>query len=179
MAEADIPPPLSQGSPRFNALSAIWSLVLGILSFLCLGIFGAIAAIICGHVARSTIRRSGGKLRGEKLALAGLILGYVGFVLNLVLIPTVIVPAAKKAWTEAFDNRATGFTKEIVSADGKERILVPANWKSLPELNEAASLGAGNKFQEEYLIVLSENKADLEDFDLEKHHRFTRDETVA
>jgi hypothetical protein len=179
MAEPDIPPPFAPGPPKFNALSAIWSLVLGILSFFCLGIFGAIAAVICGHVARATIRKSGGLLRGEKLALAGLILGYVSVVLNLILIPTVMVPAAKKAWTEAFDKSATGFTKEIVSADGKERILVPANWKSMPELNEAASVSAGNKFQEEYLIVLSENKADLEDLDLEKHHQFTRDQTVA
>ena len=179
MAEADIPPPLSQAPPKFNALSAIWSLVLGILSFFCLGILGAIAAIICGHVARSSIRKSGGLLGGEKLALAGLILGYVSFVLNVILIPTVLVPAAKKVWKENFDQSATGFTKEIASPDGKEKILVPTNWKSLPELNEMASISAGNKFQEEYLIVLSENKADLEDFGLEKHHQFTRDEAVA
>ena len=178
MAEADIPPPLSPAPAKFNALSAIWSLVLGILSFFCLGIFGAIAAVICGHLARSTIRKSAGQLRGEGLALAGLILGYVGIVVNLILIPTVIVPAAKKAWTERFDNRSTGFNKEIVSADGKERILVPSSWKSLPELNEGASVAAGNKFQEEYLIVLSENKTDLADLDLEKHHQFTRNETV-
>jgi hypothetical protein len=178
MAEADISPPLSPVHPKFNALGAIWSLVLGILSFVCLGIFGAIPAIICGHVARSTIRKSHGLLRGEGLALAGLILGYVALVLNIILIPTVIVPAARKAWTENFDNRSTGFNKEIASADGKERILAPASWKPLPDLNEGASLAAGNKFQEEYLIVLSENKADLEDLDLGKHHQLTREQTV-
>jgi hypothetical protein len=178
MAEADIPPSLSPVPPKFNALGAIWSLVLGILSFMCLGIFGAIPAIICGHVARSTIRKSNGLLRGEGLALAGLILGYVALVLNIILIPIVIIPAAKKVWTENFDNRSTGFEKEIASADGKERILAPASWKSLPGLHESASVSAGSKFQEEYLIVLSENKADLEDFDLKKHHELTRDQTV-
>ncbi len=178
MAEADIPSPLSPLPPKSNALGAIWSLVLGILSLVCLGIFGAIPAIICGHVARSTIRKSRGLLGGEGLALAGLILGYFALVLNIILIPTIIIPAAKKAWTENFDNRSTGFDKEIASADGKERIVAPSSWKSLPDLNEAAAVAAGNKFQEEYLIVLSENKADLEDLDLKKHHEFTRDHTV-
>ena len=41
---------------------------------------GAIAAIVTGHIARSQIRRSGES--GDGMALAGLILGYVGLVLS-------------------------------------------------------------------------------------------------
>lgn len=57
-----------------TSVLAIVSLVLGIL-----GIFfiGSIAAIICGHIARSQIRKSNGEQTGDGLALAGLILGYL------------------------------------------------------------------------------------------------------
>jgi hypothetical protein len=134
----------------------------------CGGIPVAIPAVICGHVARSAIRKSRGEKGGEGFALAGLILGYVAIVLNLILIPTVLVPAVKKAFNEYYGD--TGSTQVIASAEGTERILAPRNWRPLPDLNEAASVAAGNKLAEEYLIVLSENKADLADSSLEKHH---------
>ena len=59
-----------------TAGSAIASMVLGILSLATCFITG-VPAIICGHVARSKIRRSGGVYSGDGLAVAGLILGYV------------------------------------------------------------------------------------------------------
>lgn len=62
---------------------AVASLVLGILW---LGGLGSIAAIVLGHIARTEIRQHGGS--GGGLALAGVILGYVGLallVVNLVL----------------------------------------------------------------------------------------------
>jgi ABC-type thiamin/hydroxymethylpyrimidine transport system permease subunit len=69
-------------TPRTSAL-AVWSLVLGILGIL--GILGmipfgipSIAAIICGHLSRRKIRKSGGLLEGKGIAMAGLILGYLG-----------------------------------------------------------------------------------------------------
>lgn len=46
--------------------------------------FGAIIAVVCGHVARSQIRKTGEE--GDSMALAGLILGYIGLA-----IPTLIV----------------------------------------------------------------------------------------
>jgi uncharacterized protein DUF4190 len=178
MVEPALPPPVPPAPAKRNAASAVWSLVLGILSFLCAGIFAAIPAVICGHVARSAIRKSRGELTGEGLALTGLILGYVAILLNLILIPAIVIPAFKKVWAERYDTASTGFTNEIASADGKERITAPATWKSIPGLNESASVAAGNKIQDEYLIVLSENKADLANFTLEKHHQFTRDHTL-
>jgi len=50
---------------------AIWSLVLGIMGMVllvvCIGPLFAIPAIICGHLAYSRVRRSGGVLKGEWL----------------------------------------------------------------------------------------------------------------
>jgi hypothetical protein len=56
--------------------NAVASLVLGILGFLGLGIITGIPAVICGHVARSQIKKSRIPLKGSGLALAGLIMGY-------------------------------------------------------------------------------------------------------
>ena len=79
---------------------AVVSLVLGILGLACIGPFGAIPAVICGHVAKSRIKSSGGSLQGDGLALAGLILGYVSIGLMIVLMPLYIaiaVPGFMKA----------------------------------------------------------------------------------
>src|SRR6516225_3482216 len=78
MADETPPPPQPalQSVARI-APSAIWSLILAILSFTCGWLFTAIPAIICGHVARAKIRKSGGTLEGKNIAIAGLILGYI------------------------------------------------------------------------------------------------------
>jgi hypothetical protein len=75
-----------QAPPRTSPL-AVWSLVLGILSLLCFSFITGIPAIICGHMGRSKIRDSQGALKGEGLALAGLILAYISiaiFVLGMI-----------------------------------------------------------------------------------------------
>lgn len=171
------PPPVPPVTSR-SAPAAVWSLVLGILSFvlLCGGFITAIPAIICGHVGRSTVRRSGGALGGMGLATTGLILGYIALALNIIFIPALLIPVLVKAGHEAREAgyRSSSATRETVSADGKSRIEIPKDWKKLNELNDAAEIQAGNKTREQYLIVISENKADLSDFTLSKHHQTTR-----
>ncbi len=79
---------------------AVTSLVLGILGFFCLGPLGAIPAVICGHVAMSRIRASAGTLQGEGMALAGLIMGYVGIALMVLVLPmfaAIAIPSFVKA----------------------------------------------------------------------------------
>jgi hypothetical protein len=56
---------------------AIASLVLGILGWVPCGI-GSVLAIVFGFIARSQIRASGGRQGGDGLAIAGLILGFLG-----------------------------------------------------------------------------------------------------
>ena len=65
------------------------SMVLGILSFLLLGLFTAIPAVICGHIAKSKIKSDPENLKGEGKALAGLIMGYI----VIALIPVAILAA--------------------------------------------------------------------------------------
>lgn len=79
----------SQAPPATPTTSglAIVSLICGILFF----IFpSALAAIIFGHISQSDIRRSGGRKTGAGMALAGLILGYIG----VAIIPIILILAA-------------------------------------------------------------------------------------
>ena len=72
--------------PPTNGL-AIAALVCGVGGFV-IGL-SFIPAIICGHLARRQIRQTGEQ--GAGLALAGLILGYVGIALFIVLIAVFVV----------------------------------------------------------------------------------------
>ena len=61
---------------------AVVSLVFGIMAWCVLPFVGAIVAIICGHLARSEIRRRpvDSRPEGDGMAVAGLVLGYVQLV---------------------------------------------------------------------------------------------------
>jgi hypothetical protein len=68
---------MSTAYPRTSSL-AIVSLIFGILAYVCLPFVGALIAVICGHSARSEIRRAPpGSIDGDGLALTGLILGWI------------------------------------------------------------------------------------------------------
>lgn len=69
----------SYPSTATTSTLAIVSLVFGILTWAVLPFIGAIVAIVCGHLARSEIRRApvGTVMEGNGMALAGLILGYL------------------------------------------------------------------------------------------------------
>jgi hypothetical protein len=49
-------------------------------------------AVVFGHLARSQIRKSAGRQKGAGLALAGLILGYLG-VAFLLFVLLIVIPA--------------------------------------------------------------------------------------
>ncbi len=76
-------------APPTNGL-AIAALVCGVGGFV-IGV-SFIPAIICGHLARAQIRRTGEQ--GGGMALAGLIIGYVGIALFAVLVAGFIVIAS-------------------------------------------------------------------------------------
>lgn len=66
---------------RTTSSLAVASLVLGVLAWCMLPFVGAVAAVVCGHLARSEIRHAPpGSVDGGGLAVAGLVLGYVQLV---------------------------------------------------------------------------------------------------
>ena len=88
-AQQPYPPyPPYAPAPPTNGL-AIAALVCGVGGFV-IGV-SFIPAIICGHLARAQIRRTGEQ--GGGMALAGLIIGYVGIALFAVVVAAFIVIA--------------------------------------------------------------------------------------
>jgi len=63
---------------------AVISLISGIASFFILPLLGAIAAIITGNMAKKEIRQAAGRLSGEGMATAGLILGWINIALGVI-----------------------------------------------------------------------------------------------
>ena len=112
------PAPILENQPRTSALS-IWSLVLGILGLVlliaCIGALLAIPAVICGHLARSHIKHSGGTLAGGGLALGGMITGYISLALGLML-AAIAVPNFVKARDIAMKNVCLRNLRQIDSA---------------------------------------------------------------
>jgi Domain of unknown function (DUF4190) len=94
------PPPYGQAatgygqpySSKTNTL-AIVSLVTSIAGIVILPFLGSLAGVICGHISLSQIKRTGEQGRG--MALAGLIVGYVGLALAIV---GLILLAVFSAW---------------------------------------------------------------------------------
>lgn len=72
---APMPPGPPPGGRQTSAL-AIASLVAGVLSWVMAPVVASLVAVVCGHLARAEIRREPGRLDGDGLAIAGLILGY-------------------------------------------------------------------------------------------------------
>jgi len=73
---------------RSTSATAIISLVFGVLCWVAIPFIGAIAAVVCGHVARKDIRRAPPEsVEGDGMAIAGMVLGYV----HLALIALAIV----------------------------------------------------------------------------------------
>jgi len=80
------PAPYSgQGATNGSAIASLVCGLIGMLSFFP----AAIMAVVCGHVARRQIARTGE--RGAGMALAGLILGYLGLAITALVIVFVIV----------------------------------------------------------------------------------------
>ena len=132
----------------------------------------AIPAVICGHIARSKIRKSGGALGGTGIATAGLILGYIALVLGVMGIPLLV--SMIQSDRERLHRLATE-RKAIASDDGKIWVTVTGMWTKIPELTKQASLQVGYKDERLYLIVITDAKADVPDLTLETHHKLTRE----
>lgn len=89
------PPPVPGGvvyvQQRTNGF-AVASLVLGIIWLYWIG---SILALVFGYIAKSAIDRSGGVEGGRGMAIAGIVLGWIGVgILSLVLVIAILGSAA-------------------------------------------------------------------------------------
>jgi len=174
MGDQTNPPPLPAVSPSTPRIApmAICSVVLAVLSFLCLPIIPVIPAIVCGHIAWSKIRKSGGALHGKGIAIVGLIVGYLAVpwaVLQIWFLAGMIQGERGRLHDLAVKRQ------QIVSEDGKLSVTVSGFWVKMPNLNKRATLQVGYKDKELYLIVITDPKSTVPNMTLEQHHELTRD----
>jgi type II secretory pathway pseudopilin PulG len=96
---------------------ALASLVTGIFGLLIFPI--AIAAIILGHMSRSEIRRSNGRLKGDGMATAGLVMGYGAFAVIpfILIIAAIAIPNLLRARIAANESSAVSAVRSLNSAE--------------------------------------------------------------
>lgn len=75
---------------------AIASLVCAIASYILLPLVAAVAAIVTGFVSRERIRKSGGELTGDGLALAGILVGVSNVVFYTAILLIFILSAVSR-----------------------------------------------------------------------------------
>ena len=69
--------------------------------------------------------------------------------------------------------------KIVRSTDEQVQITVPASWIKQPKLHSDAILAVTDSSKELYLIVLSENKSDFPDLNLNKYAQKTKDNLIS
>lgn len=62
----------------------------------------------------------------------------------------------------------------LVGSDGQSQITLLNGWVEDRELHDSAEIQASKRGSEEYVIVLSENKADFQNLTIEQHSEITR-----
>jgi hypothetical protein len=157
--------------PRMSPLALV-SLALAILSFACIPIVAVIPAIVCGHIAWSKIRKSGGALRGKEVAIAGLIVGYLAVpwaVLQVWFLAGMIQGERGRLHDLAIKRQ------EITSEAAKLRVTTSGFWVKTLDLNKDAALQVANKGKDMYLMVFTDAKSGVGQMTLEKHHQAARD----
>jgi hypothetical protein len=93
------------GNPQTSG-KAIGSLVCGILFFF---LPAAIVAVVLGHLSLSEIRQSAGRLAGRGMAIAGLVLGYLGLsFVPILIIAAIAIPNLLRAKMAANEASAIG-----------------------------------------------------------------------
>jgi hypothetical protein len=101
------------------------SLVLGLFSLvICIA---GIPAIILGHIAHSEIKKSMGRLKGDGMALAGMVLGYVTMVAVpfIAIIAAVAIPNLLRSRTAANEASAVGSIRTINVAEVTYAVTYP------------------------------------------------------
>ena len=103
--------------------------------------FTAIAAVVLGHIALSEIKRSAGRLAGHGMAVAGLILGYLGvaFIPFILIIAAIAIPNLLRSKMAANEASAVGSLRTLNTA----MVTYATECPKIGYPKDLRSLGAG------------------------------------
>jgi type IV pilus assembly protein PilA len=104
--------PIETGETSGKAIGSLITGVCGLLLFP-----AAIAAIILGHISRSEIRKSNGRLQGAGMAITGLIFGYlvIAFI-PILIIAAIAIPNLLRARIAANESSAVASVRTLNTA---------------------------------------------------------------
>lgn len=109
------PSPLTPGVPSLTSGKAIASLICGVFFFV---LPASIAAVVLGHLSLSEIKKSAGRIQGQGLAIAGLVLGYMGLaVIPIAIIAAIAIPNLLRARIAANEASAVSALRVITTAE--------------------------------------------------------------
>ena len=104
--------PAEVGTTSGKALGSLITGIFGLILFP-----AAIVAIVLGHISRSEIRNSSGRLQGAGMALTGLIFGYIGIaVIPILIIAAIAIPNLLRARIAANEASSVGSLRTINTA---------------------------------------------------------------
>lgn len=133
------PVPATFAGPAKTSPKAILSLIFGICTLL----FPlSVVAIILGHLSLSEIKKSAGRLTGEGLATAGLVLGYIGVagIPIMLIVAAIAIPNLLRARMAANESSAVATVRTITTAQ-------ISYWGEHPETGYACSLSTLSEAQ--------------------------------
>lgn len=108
------PPPGGPLGQPVTSGKAIASLILGLFFVMFLA---AVLAVVFGHWSRAEIRASAGRLKGAGMAMAGLILGYLGVsMIPILIIAAIAIPNLLRSRIAANEATAVGSLRTINTA---------------------------------------------------------------
>jgi type IV pilus assembly protein PilA len=110
--------PRQYGAPPQTDGKAVGSLILGILAIFPFGLLAGIPAVVLGHLSKSSIAKSMGRLKGEGMATAGLVMGYVSvaFVPLILIIAAIAIPNLLRARIAANESAAAVTVRTVNTA---------------------------------------------------------------
>jgi type IV pilus assembly protein PilA len=104
------------GAPAETSGKAIASLIFGLFLF---AFPMSILAIIFGHLSLSDIKKSAGRLKGQGMAIAGLVLGYLGVaaIPIILIMAAILIPNLLRARMMANESSARAGVRTIFTAE--------------------------------------------------------------
>jgi type IV pilus assembly protein PilA len=166
------PPAAGSPVPAQTSGKAIASLVLGLLSF---SFLAAIPAVVFGHLALSEIKKSAGRIQGQGMAIAGLVLGYLGIVMLpfILIIAAIAIPNLLRARIAANESSAVSSIRTLNTAEVSYAAVHKKSGYtcSLSDLQNAGLLAEplANGTKNGYAFVLQNCTADVEGGPLSKY----------